>query len=51
MRMSDTLLLEWENLVIDFINRGMDAPDARSRATEIMEDRYNKFTTSNDVIE
>ena len=51
MRMSDTLLLEWENLVIDVINRGRTRMDARSRATEIMEDRYNKFTTTDDVLE
>lgn len=51
MRMSDTLLLEWENLVITYINRGFTKSDARTRATEIMEDRYNKFTTSDDVVE
>jgi hypothetical protein len=49
--MSDTFLLEWEDLVIDFINRGFSKPDARTRATEIMEERYNKFTSEDDVLE
>lgn len=37
--------------MIDYINRGFSKSDARTRATEIIEERYNKFTSEDDVLE
>jgi hypothetical protein len=49
--MSDTILLEWEDLVLDFIKIGFTRVEARICATAIMEDRYKKFTTLDDVVD